>query len=455
MTDSAQATYGPDIVVALISTATFGGWGLAGAAVFSLARHSPVVREGVAQLAPQLTELRRQLPELLTSTPPERVMAWREPAAPQAHAPAAARPRWLEVVNDDMDRAPHTLILGPSGAGKTTLATAVMADRGGRSVVLTPKVAAGNWSGAEVITLDNDGSYAPLAAAMVDLEDEKRARVVALRQRGRDSLEPLTVVFDELQDLTTHVPEVGEFMVNMSSIGREIKMRLVGVGTTDDALNIRGWKASRRNYLRVEMDRDRRASLSDGVRTISVGTRDSLSRASAARLSPWRGEPEPVRRPVAADAPRAPTVSMRVPAPADDLLASLLAAPAPRSLDERIAAVLGQSGIAASGRGTGQRGITPQHDTDTDTDTSGITVGADTTGRVVTVNVQQVIGRSARRQGAGLTMRGRRDRLTRYSEVRALVRAGKGTNEIVRIVRRNRNEVSEEVRRAKRELGVM
>ncbi|MFZ1412721.1 MAG: type IV secretory system conjugative DNA transfer family protein, partial [Micropruina sp.] len=182
-------------------------------------------------------------------------------------------------MNDDMDRAPHTLIVGPTGAGKTTLATAIMGDRGGRSIVITPKVSAGGWRGAEVVSLDDDGSYAPLQAALRDLEDEKRQRIVALRQHGRDGLEPLTVVFDELQDLTAHVPEAGAFMVNMASLGREIKVRMVGVGTSDEALNVRGWAASRRNYLRVELDRDRRATLNDGVRTIAVSTRESLRAA--------------------------------------------------------------------------------------------------------------------------------------------------------------------------------
>lgn len=91
MTDH-TTTYGPDILLALVSTATFGGWGLAGAAVISLARHSPVVQEGVSQLAPQLADVRRRLPELLTASPDDRAIARRDrpaPTRPQA-APAVA-----------------------------------------------------------------------------------------------------------------------------------------------------------------------------------------------------------------------------------------------------------------------------------------------------------------------------------------------------------------------------
>ncbi len=397
-----DTAYAPDILLALVSTATFGGWGLAGAAVVSLARHSPTVQEGVAQLrerAPALlASARGRMPELLTSTPATHTLARHEPAIIPPR-PAPPRPRWLQVVNDDMDRAPHTLIVGPTGAGKTTLATAIMGDRGGRSIVITPKVSAGGWRGAEVVSLDDDGSYAPLQAALRDLEDEKRQRIVALRQHGRDGLEPLTVVFDELQDLTAHVPEAGAFMVNMASLGREIKVRMVGVGTSDEALNVRGWAASRRNYLRVELDRDRRATLNDGVRTIAVSTRESLRAAEVARLRPWRGE-EPTARGVAADAPRAETVSVRVPEPAqvtsDDLLALLLDLPAevraqvPDISPERaarLARVMASQGVTVDG-GNGQP---------------------------VTVNVTQVSAPSSmgrnRVTGRGVTARERRRRL--------------------------------------------
>lgn len=215
------------------------------------------------------------------------------PTAPVAKTAAPTRPRWLQVVNDDPDRHPHALILGPTGAGKTTLATAIMGDRGGRVVVVSPKISAGAWRGAEVITLDDDASYAPLTRAMGELEQEKRERVVTLRQQGRAALEPLTVVFDEIQDLTTHVPEVGEWMVNLSSLGRELNLRLIGIGTTDEALNIRGWKASRRNYARVEMTTDRRATLNDGVRNLNIETKEIDRQARAAHLRPWRGEPAP------------------------------------------------------------------------------------------------------------------------------------------------------------------
>jgi GTPase SAR1 family protein len=345
----------------------------AGAALAGCALTVPEIRQEAARALPLLAAARKALP-LLTEARralPERRRGQHQHRAqtdapqPQARQQprAAQRPRWLEVVNDDLDRAPHALIIGPSGAGKTTLATALMGDRGGRSVVISPKISAGAWAGAEVITLDDDGSYAPLVEALADLEEEKRRRIVTLRREGPDALEPITIVLDELQDLTAHVPAAGEFMVNLSSIGREIKMRLVGVGTTDDALNIRGWKASRRNYVRMELDRNRRATLDDSTRTISINPTEIQPLARRARLLPWREparEPEtpPVQHP--APTPRATPQATAAQQPeVDPFLSALLAESVPSASEcPRNAHVPVTSTSTYGNSNTGNSGVT-------------------------------------------------------------------------------------------------
>jgi hypothetical protein len=232
------------------------------------------------------------------------------------------RPRWLGILNDEPDQRPHAIILGPTRSGKTTMATAAIADRGGRAIVITPKVNPSNWSGAEIVTLDDTGGYADIGQALLDIEQEKRDRIGKLR-RG-EPMEPLTIVYDEIGEMAAFIPEAPEQMTQLSSIGAELNMRIIGIGTSDEALGVKRWKATRNNYIRVETNTDRGAMIHDGVRSISVKPRESLALAQAAQLVPWRG---------AATAPAAmgttANLARHAPAEADDLLASLLATMSP------------------------------------------------------------------------------------------------------------------------------
>jgi hypothetical protein len=242
------------------------------------------------------------------------------------------------VVNDAPDQRPHMLIVGPTRSGKTTLATAAMGDRDGRAVVITPKVNPSNWRGAEIVTLDDDGTYAPIRTALDAIETEKRHRIKVLRTQGADALEPLTIVFDEIGELAAFEPRAPEMMTQLSSIGAELKLRIIGIGTSDEALGVRRWKATRNNYVRIETDADRRATLDDGVRTLAVTTQDILPRAQVAQLRPWRGEAPALTpatgttehlAPVAASPPMpaasAPAPDADADAEDDPLLAGLLA----------------------------------------------------------------------------------------------------------------------------------
>jgi hypothetical protein len=304
----------------------------------------PEVRE---EVLPLLSDATRQARALLPDRKPDRAAqaapaassaaptgATPAPSTPAPSTPQKARPGslppavWLRALNDEPDQAPHALIVGPSGAGKTTFTAAVLGARPGAAVVLSPKVNPGNWRGAELVTLDDDGSYGPIAEALADLEAEKRRRIRILRTEGADALAPLTVVLDELPELLRFVPETGPFVVSLSSIGRELKMRLVAITTRADALGVKGWKASEGNFVRVDLDRSRTAVLHDGTAPpVPLDLGPITETARAARLRPWR----------APSAPAPATERTPTPAPAD-LLADLLAAPV-------------ESVTAASGRG--------------------------------------------------------------------------------------------------------
>lgn len=222
------------------------------------------------------------------------------PAARQRGAQGAGRPlpprEWLRAVNDRPDDNPHMTVVGPSGTGKTTFVSAALAERPGRVVVLTPKVSPAAWRGAEVVTLDDDLSYDPIAAALDDLQTEARARAKRL-QRG-EPLEPMTIVLDELPELHSEVPGLGKFAVRLSRWGRELQMRQVVLATSDDALNIPGWAATRSNYVRVELEKPtpdgrRPAWLDDGRARHRLDLGAVKHTAERAQLQPWRGAPAP------------------------------------------------------------------------------------------------------------------------------------------------------------------
>jgi hypothetical protein len=310
---------------------------------------------------------------------------------------------WLRTLNDEPDRAPHAIVFGPSGAGKTTLARAFLGAREGAAVVLSPKIAADNWAGAQVVTLDDEGAYTPIAATLAELEREKRRRIGILRREGAGALTALSIVLDEVPELTANVKEAGPFIVSLAGIGRELRMRLVCLSTSErvGALGIKGRGDTLANFVRVDLDRERRGTLNDGVSITPIGAPASWGRlAERSTLRPWH-DPEPAtgttqiaRVAVAAEGARAMVVSERVRpvAAPDDLLAALLAAP-----------VSNASGRASHGAGVS---VSVSHGADTDTDTGGVSrvdTVRDTGGPTLRIDVH------ARAEAAGAQERQRHD----------------------------------------------
>lgn len=293
----------------------------------------PLLTTGAQRARAALPAVAWQLPGVRAEERPQAGTARRDSRATAQRD--GTGPGWLRTLNDEPDRAPHALIVGPSGAGKTTFACATLSAREGATVVLSPKVNPGNWAGAEVISLDDDGTYAPIAEALAALDLEKRRRIVTLRREGAQALTPLTVVLDELPELVENVRGAGPFAVSLGGIGRELKMRLVCLSTRDEALNIRGWKASQGNFVRVTLDRDRRGALDDGVAVAPITAPAAWGRmAEQAQLRPWRAAQADTAPPQVAAEALAPTAAPSAPsaAPALDLaelLGGLLAEDVP------------------------------------------------------------------------------------------------------------------------------
>lgn len=137
---------------------------------------------------------------------------------------------WLNVVTK---QAAHVRIVGPSGSGKSTLAQAIATQLPGKLVIIDPVWRPGNWGGLPAVTVSADQSYTAIDATLKGLLSEMKRRQ-SLLQQGVDDFEPLTIIFDEVPDTVSELPDTaGLFIRRMGQRGRHSKMRLIGIGQSD------------------------------------------------------------------------------------------------------------------------------------------------------------------------------------------------------------------------------
>lgn len=182
-------------------------------------------------------------------------------AAVPTPTPAAADqllplPAWLDLVQHRLDDAPHTLIVGPTGTGKTTLVKALCAMRDGQLLFVSPKPNA--WPGLSYPTIDDDGGFTAIETALQAVLRELRQRLAAMKH-GTDpsTFGTLTVIIDEFPTVVDECETAPVLLRKLGQIGRELRLRLIALSQTLQVkdLGIEGQGAARENVAQLVLPR--------------------------------------------------------------------------------------------------------------------------------------------------------------------------------------------------------
>lgn len=190
-------------------------------------------------------------------------------AAPTPVAPVSGL-LTTEQWRDALDNSPHLLIYGPSKAGKSTLAQAIVAMFGNcEYLVVDPmpnKPGEKKWGGINFVTLAAGADeYAEIKAALaaVDVEDQRR------RQALRTTIpRPLVIIIDEVLALVGELgivtnedgrkePLISRFIrtKGYSARHRNIKIILIGQGKNLADLGLNS-STARNNYALLRVARN-------------------------------------------------------------------------------------------------------------------------------------------------------------------------------------------------------
>jgi len=153
-------------------------------------------------------------------------------------------------------------LIGPTGAGRTTFATAMLAERSGRIVVLTAKTD-DHWGRLPFVLIDDTGTYTAMRAMFDQLNTEVRSRLVASKNKQPVG-EPLTIVLDDDAVIAKECKPVATQVFKLvARLGRSMRVRLVVLSTTGrvNSLDFASEGDTLTNFISVELNRQRGASL--------------------------------------------------------------------------------------------------------------------------------------------------------------------------------------------------
>lgn len=168
------------------------------------------------------------------AAPAQTPVATLAPPAPSTGATVALRPAtslpmasWWPLVQDQPDKRPHALVLGPSGQGKSWLMEAFSRTRDSQVLVIQPNKRLDDWQGISVIQCGDDGSFIPIARAIEWIRAEFARRGGAMKTG--DPGPWLTIVWDELPLCIDQLGDLARrTVIQLITAGRPRKLRLIG-----------------------------------------------------------------------------------------------------------------------------------------------------------------------------------------------------------------------------------
>ena len=183
------------------------------------------------------------------------------PAMPTLPVRSSTSDWWVTCVNATPEQAPHLVVAGPTGTGKTTLVTGLLHTRPGQIVIITAKTGDA-WGGLPAVVIDDDGSFTTAAAVFAALLVDVKRRLVATKHQ-RDPGPWLTVVLDDYPALRDACAAADETFILIARLGRSLRVRLIVLSYSGlvKELGLEGKGESRDHFVWIRLDRQRRASL--------------------------------------------------------------------------------------------------------------------------------------------------------------------------------------------------
>lgn len=247
-----------------------------------------------------------------------------------------------------IDRTPHLLLSARTNAGKTTLATAILAARAGEQLlILDPHDQPDKWFGLRAI--GGGRNFDAILSALAGVLDEMDRRYVEYNDgKETDAFDRLTVLIDETPALVAHTMDGQRttdarwknFAKKLGSEARKVRISAILLTQSPLVQDIQISTYMRENFTRValgdqvtallseEKDTARRQTLADLLRgreyaaameykneihVLNTDNVPTLARRPATHLAQMWAPPQPAQRVVAASAQPSETVRASVP----------------------------------------------------------------------------------------------------------------------------------------------